>query len=100
MVLTNTSIDDHDSLHVDHTGLILTMTELQVQEFRRACPQSMKMQIQTENKSHDIEVRMPYISVKDGKDIQLSTDVLCMIMQNKYTDWEDLVSIFWFIVVG
>ena len=43
---------------------------------------------------------MPYISVKDGKDIQLSTDVLCMMMQNKYTDWEDLVSIFWFIKIG
>lgn len=37
---------------------------------------------------------MPRISVKDGKDIQLSTDVLCMMMQNKYADWEDLVSIY------
>jgi len=34
---------------------------------------------------------MPHISVKDGKDIELSSDVLCMMMLNKYTDWEDLV---------
>lgn len=60
----------------------------------------MKMQIQIENQIHGIEVRMPYISVKDGKDIQLSTDVLCMMMQNKYADWEDLVSLSLFILLG
>jgi hypothetical protein len=43
---------------------------------------------------------MPCISVKDGKDIQLSTDVLCMMMQNKYAEWEDLVSVSLFIVLG
>lgn len=51
----------------------------------------MKIQIKTETQTHDVEIRMPRISVKDGKDIQLSSDVLCMMMQSKYTDWEDLV---------
>jgi hypothetical protein len=35
---------------------------------------------------------MPYVGIKDGKDVYLNTDVLCLMMQNKYANWEDVVS--------
>ena len=99
LILTNTKVEN-GVLCVDHTTLTLRLTETVVQEFRRVCPQIMHVKILSDGHTYDIEVRMPRITIKDSKDLFLSTEVLCQLMQNKYGDWEDIVSnIFCFDVI-
>jgi hypothetical protein len=35
---------------------------------------------------------MPYVSVEGCGDLYLNTEVLCLMMADKYATWEDIVS--------
>ena len=91
IVLSHTTIRK-GRLNVDHTGIALALSETIVSDTRRPCPNFIHMELAVKDTKHDILVKMPYLENEEGQIIHLNTDALCTMMQNKYSDWEEVVS--------
>ena len=74
-----------EKIEIDQAELAVALSEHTVEEFRRRCPDLMKMRLHDdENNNFIVSVHMPRITFETHAPVYLRQHVMCEIMANKY----------------